>query len=70
MIDVYDLFRRLGLRPPSSVHIFAGEFNTEGFQVSYGNVATTAQECTCCECYFHIGPPGCDGSNCRRCGRC
>lgn len=30
---------------------------------------STSKPCNCCECFVDVGPPGCDGSNCRNCGR-
>jgi hypothetical protein len=29
----------------------------------------SAKKCTCCSCYHKVGPPGCNGEDCKSCGR-
>lgn len=36
-IRVVSLFRKLGLQAPRRIHIFAGEWVEEGFEVADGN---------------------------------
>lgn len=68
--EVIVMFKRMGLREPSVIfHVFGG-WDEEGIEVHYDYVAPPRRPCTCCECYFTVGPPGCDGSECNNCGDC
>lgn len=71
-LHLVSIFRKLGLRPPSRIFIFADNWVEEGFEVTYGSVDNPRERfrCTCCECYLPIGPPGHTDGPCRNCGRC
>lgn len=79
-LDVRVLFKRLGLKPPRlTVTFFEYEDDEEDADADDDleeddeddGSETPRRKCTCCSCYFNIGPPGCDGTNCHDCGgRC
>lgn len=71
-LDVAELFARLGLARPKNYFVAFGGWSEEPIYVEDDEEddEEPARRCSCCECYLHIGPPGCDGSDCRSCGRC
>ena len=73
-LDVRLLFKRLGLKPPRFTVTNDMPFiepRLDDHEVYDSGPPPERRECTCCSCYFNIGPPGCDGTNCHDCGgRC
>lgn len=76
--EMFGMFAKLGLQRPRRVFAPFGHWDEEGLELcSEQEEAAQAalerlvprRECTCCECNLHIGPPGCDGTNCKNCGR-
>jgi hypothetical protein len=50
--------------PESSEH--DPEYETD----TNGHTSVVSNPCTCCSCYFDVGPPGCNGTHCKSCGNC
>jgi hypothetical protein len=72
-LDVAELFERLGLTRPKNYFVAFGGWSDEPIYVEDDpetDDEAPRRQCTCCECFLHVGPPGCDGSDCRYCGRC
>lgn len=75
--EIWRMFRTMGLKEPSVIYMPFGQWSEEGIPVwtPEEEAVHTAEAalnppryCTCCSCYFEVGPPGCDGTNCRNCG--
>lgn len=76
--EVAAFFGKLGLQRPRRMFIVFDGWDEPGLELESEEQEAAREalerlvprkECTCCECYFHIGPPGCDGTDCHHCGR-
>jgi hypothetical protein len=69
---IFEMFEKLGLKPPRRLHFVFGDWSDEGLEIDSSPEPEDEPQfrCRCCDCYLQIGPPGCDGTDCRSCGRC